>query len=255
MDDILDWIGGQLLIAERRPLRRHRALTIPTGRRVVLVAAAVVLMVLLAAVADAAGLINVSALWQQQPNVASPEGVATSIPSDLAEAYAVLRQPRDSADALTGGPAGGYAAITVPGGGGGHYGASPSLSRYLGTIDGTAFWLVPGNLGSCLQTSNDGTSCTSNARMETTGTLGLLAGMAGHPSTVLGAIPDTASIAATTTDGSPATVQRASNAFMVSGTNLETVTIHPQNGRNYTIDIPETPAPGGIGPASGASGR
>jgi len=25
---------------------------------------------------------------------------------------------------------------------------------------------------------------------------------------------------------------------MVSGTNLETVTIHPQNGRNYTIDIP-----------------
>ena len=255
MDDILDWIGGQLLIAERRPLRRHRALTIPTGRRVVLVAAAVVLMVLLAAVADAAGLINVSALWQQQPNVPSPEGVATSIPSDLAEAYAVLRQPRDSADALTGGPAGGYAAITVPGGGGGHYGASPSLSRYLGTIDGTAFWLVPGNLGSCLQTSNDVTSCNCSARLATTGTLGLLAGMAGHPSTVLGAIPDTASIAATTTAGSPATVQRASNAFMVSGTNLETVTIHPQNGRNYTIDIPETPAPGGIGPASGASGR
>jgi hypothetical protein len=254
MDDVLDWIGDQLLAAERRPLPRRRGSLAVAGRRRLALAVAVgLLLVLVAAVADAAGIINVSALWQQEPNVPSPYGTATSIPSDLAHAYAVLQRPRDAADALTAGAGGGNAAVTVPGGIGGHYGASPSLSRYLGKIDGTAFWLVPGNLGSCVQTSNDGTICTSNARFEIQGASGLLAGIAGYPSTVLGAIPDAATVTATTRDGTLATVQRASNAFLVTGTNLATVTIHQQDGEDYTIDIPQTPAPGGA-PSSGISG-
>jgi hypothetical protein len=254
MDDVLDWIGDQLLAAERRPLPRRRgSLTVAGRRRLALAAAIGLLLVLLAAVADAAGIINVSALWQQEPNVPSPYGTATSIPSDLTSAYAILRRAPNRADALTGGVAGGNAAITTPGGIGEHYGASPSLSRYLGTIDGTAFWLVPGNLGSCVQTSNYGTVCTSNARFETQGAAGLLAGTAGYPSTVFGAIPDAATVTATTRNGTPAAVQRASNAFLVTGTNLATVTIHQQNGHNDTLDIPQTPAPSGA-PSAGPSG-
>jgi hypothetical protein len=253
MDDVLDWIGDQLLAAERRPLPRQRAsLALASRRRLALAVAVGLLLVLLAAVADAAGIINVSALWQQEPNVPSPYGTAKSIPSDLSGAYAILRRARNSADALTGGVAGGNAAITTPGGNGQHYGASPALSRYLGKIDGTAFWLVPGNRGSCVQTSNYGTVCTSNAHFETQGTSALLAGTAGYPSTVFGAIPDAATVTATTRAGTPAKVQRASNAFLVTGTNLATVTIHQQDGRDDTLDIPQTPAPG-TAPSSGSS--
>jgi len=31
-----------------------------------------------------------------------------------------------------------------------HWGVNPDLSRFIGTVDGTWIWLVPGSVGSCI---------------------------------------------------------------------------------------------------------
>ncbi len=200
------------------------------------------LTVAFAAIADAAGVLTLPAFWQQEPNVPWPEGTAMSIPGSLASSFAILRAPRQpTIDAL---PPGGDAAITTPGGIGGHYGANPALSRYAGTIDGTSFWLVPGNLGSCGYTSNEGTICTSNARMSSQGTQGLLVPDAGGPDTFLGIVLDNATVTATNNDGSHAPVSRSGNAYIVSGDpNLHSVTVREANGQDHANDVPSQPPP------------
>jgi hypothetical protein len=248
MDDVLDWIGQQLLRAEREPIQRSLRLQRSASRfrgwtrlhaRISIVAAVLAATVACAAVADAAGVLNIPALWQQEPNVPSPEGTATSIQPGLASAYAILRTPRNpTIDALPDNP-NGVGAITVPGGGGGHYGANPALSRLAGTIDGQSFWLVPGNLGSCVDSTSDGSICTSNARMSSEGTLGLLASTTGGTDSFWGIVPDSATVTATNRDGSPAPVSRSGNAFIVSGDpNLQGVTIHEADGHESTNDVP-----------------
>jgi hypothetical protein len=242
MDDVLDWIGAQLLRAEREPiphrptLRRLRS-SARRHTRISVVAAVLALTVACAAVADAAGVLNVSALWQQQPNVPSPYGTATSIPRGLASAYAILRTPRNpTIDALPNNP-NGVGAITVTGGGGGHYGVNPALSRFAGTVDGESFWLVPGNLGSCVDTTSDGSICTSNTLMSSGGAQGLLASTTGAADTFLGIVPDAATVTATNRDGTPAPVNRSGNAYIVTGDpNLQSVTVHEANGDKYTND-------------------
>jgi hypothetical protein len=245
MDDVLDWIGQQLLRAEQAPIPQRAASRSPLrlrflARRHTRISVAVAIAtatVAFAAIADAAGVITLPAFWQQEPNAPSPEGTAPTIPTDLASAFAILRQPRQPAvDAL---PADGVAAITTTGGIGGHYGANAALSRYVGTIKGTSFWLVPGNLGSCVYTSNSGTSCTSNDRITTEGTQALLVPVAGGPDTFLGVVPDNAGVSAANTDGSTATVLRSGNAYIVTGdTSLHSVTVHEGDGQGYTNDAP-----------------
>lgn len=172
----------------------------------------------------------------------SPEGTATSIPGSLASSFAILRAPRQPiVDSL---PPDGVVAITTPGGIGGHYGANPVLSRYAGSIDGTSFWLVPGDLGSCVYTSNAGTICTSNARMSSQGTQGLIVPDAGGADTFLGVVSDNAGVIATNNDGSQASVSRSGDAYIVSGDpNLHSVTVREANGQDQTSAVPQTPPP------------
>src|ERR1700689_1972558 len=102
MDDVLDWIGQQLLRAEQTPIPRPATLRSQPRLRLlarrhtsISVAVAIVtLTVAFAAIADAAGVIPLPAFWKAEPNVPSPAGNATSIPADLAAAFAILRQPR-----------------------------------------------------------------------------------------------------------------------------------------------------------------
>lgn len=246
MDSVLDWIGEQLLQAEHQPIpdistRRRPSPRIAswTGRhtRISAIAAILAATVAFAAVADAAGVIRISALWQKQPNVPSPGGTATQIPPALVSAYAFLRAPRNPAtDALPNNP-NGLGAITVPGGGGGHYGVNPALSRLVGTINGESFWLIPGNRGSCVDTTSDGSICTSNTLMSSGGAQGLLASTTGAADTFLGIVPDAATVTATNRDGTPAPVNRSGNAYIVTGDpNLQSVTVHEANGDKYTND-------------------
>jgi hypothetical protein len=223
--------------------------------RISAVAAVLATTVAFAAVADAAGVIRISALWQQEANVPSPEGIATQVPPGLASAYAILRAPRNPAtDALPDDP-NGLGAITVPGGGGGHSGVNPALSRFVGTINGQSFWLIPGNLGSCVDTTSDGSMCTSNANITTRGAIGWVGD-------VLGVVPDGTTVTATSSDGSPAPVLRSGNAFVVHDESLSTVTVHEANGHDWTLDMPsatgptspsaQPPATGTTGPSAGS---
>lgn len=199
------------------------------------ISVAVALLALIAAsgaIADAAGIVTLPAFWQQEPAAPSPYGTATSIPSDLAASFAILRTARQSAiDAL---PAAGTAAISA-GPGGQHYGVNTDLSRYVGAINGTLFWLVPGNLGSCVYTSNEGTACTSNTRVSTEGTVELLVPVAAGADTFLGIVPDDATVTAANKDGSTAPVLRSGDAYMVTGDlSLHSVTVHESNGQAFT---------------------
>jgi hypothetical protein len=255
MDDVLDWIGQQLLRAEQTPIpraatSRSQPRLRPLAKRhtrISVAVAIVTLTVAFAAIADAAGVITLPAFWQAEPNVPSPEGTASLIPADLAASFAILRQPRQPAiDAL---PADGVAAIGTSGGIGGHYGANPALSRYVGAINGTSFWLVPGDVGSCVYFSNAGMDCTSNTLMTGQGTQGLLVPDDGGAVTFLGVVPDNATVTAENIDGSDATVLRAGNAYEVTGdTSLHSVTVHEADGQHYTNDAP-TLRPPSDGPA------
>lgn len=205
-----------------------------------------------AAIADAAGVINLPAIWQQEPNVPSPEGTAATVPADLAAAYAILRAPRQAADAL---PAAGQAAMTTDGGGGGHYGVNTALSRFAGSIGGVSFWLVPGNLGSCVYTSSDGSFCTSNTRVATEGIQGLLVPDAGGAVTFIGIVPDAATVTAANDDGSAAPVTRSGSAYVVTGDPLlGWVTVHEAGGAEDTSDAP-TGSPPGAPPAASFTGQ
>ena len=205
---------------------------------------AVALLALIAAsgaIANAAGVVSLPAFWQQEPAAPSPYGIAPSIPTDLASSFAILRRPRQPAiDAL---PAAGAAAITA-GPGGQHYGVNTDLSRYVGAINGTSFWLVSGNLGSCVYTSNEGTTCTSNSRVGTEGTVALLVPVAAGADTFLGIVPDDATVTAANTDGSTAPVLRSGDAYMVTDdSSLHSVTVHESNGQAETNYAPTVRAP------------
>jgi hypothetical protein len=203
------------------------------------ISVAVALLALIAAsgaIADAAGVVTLPAFWQQEPAAPSPYGTASSIPTDLASSFAILQRPRQPAiDAL---PAAGAAAITA-GPGGQHYGVNPALSRFAGTVDGVSFWLVPGNLGSCMYTLTDGDVCTSNALMSTHGAQELLVPDAGGSATLIGIVPDGATVTATNADGSAFSIPLDVAAYTVSNDpNLRSVTVHETNGQQYANDIP-----------------
>jgi hypothetical protein len=195
------------------------------------------------AIADAAGLFA-------PPDLSSPSplGTATTIPSDLASSYAILRRSREPADALPPGTN----AIAVGGGTGAHYGINVSLSRFVGTINGTRMWLVAGSTGACMYTADQGGACAATKTATTQGLVGTQVPVAGGADTFIGLIPDDATITATNTDGTPAPIKRSGNAFAVTGDpDLHTVTIHEPSGHDLVLPAPAPPksaelaAPGG----------
>jgi hypothetical protein len=201
------------------------------------------------AIADASGLLGGPDL-----TAPSPLGMASSVPSGLAASFAVLRRPRDPAvDAVpTAGTAG---AISVVGGIGQHYGVNLDLSRFVGTVDGSSVWLIPGSTGSCIYISGDGGGvCGPNDLASSMqGLVQHLVPVAGGATTFIGALPDGASVTATNTDGTRAPVSVSGAAFNVSGdTSLRSVTIHEADGQTLTLDgrssapSPTPPAGGGM---------
>jgi hypothetical protein len=199
----------------------------------------------LVTVAAASGAIaDPSLLAPPDLSAPSPLGTASSIPGDLASAFAILRRAPQPADAL---PAG-TSVTDVAGGLGAHYGINPSLSRFVGTVNGTAIWLVPGSAGACMYTPHSGGSCAPNSLVTSQGEFLALVPVAGGPNTLIGIAPDGASVTATNTDGTQGPVSRSGGAYIISGdANLREVTIHEADGRSLTLPSPRPYAP----PATG----
>ncbi|MGA2470990.1 MAG: hypothetical protein ABSG64_09905 [Solirubrobacteraceae bacterium] len=197
------------------------------------------------AAADASGVLGPD--WNL--STPSPLGTAQSVPSVLSSAFAVMRRAPQPGDALPSGAG----ANAVAGGVAAHYGINTSLSRFVGTIDGTSFWLVAGSTGACLYTSNQGSICARDDPVVTSGFVGAGA-------TFVGALPDGASITAANSDGSAAQVLRSGAAFEVPiDARLQSVTIHEANGNEETLPSPGNAAlrtPAGNPPigTTGASG-
>ena len=233
-------LSGTPVRSARRPRTRVRALV----RRHTYISAALALVTLAAAsgaIADASGLLGPPDL-----SAPSPLGTASSIPTDLASSFAILRRPREPGDAL---PAG-TPPIAVGGGTTAHYGININLSRYVGTINGTKMWLVAGSTGACMYTADQGGVCAATAVVTTQGLFGAQVPVAGGADTFIGVIPDGASVTATNTDGTPARVERSGSAFAVtSDPRLSAVTIHEPDGQQLTL-----PAPGPFAPAPARAG-
>lgn len=188
------------------------------------------------AIADASGLF-------QGPDLSAPSplGTASSIPSDMASSFAIFRRARaPQIDALPAYPPPG---LDVSGGLGRHYGVNLNLSRFVGSVDGTSVWLVPGSTGTCMYTARDGGSCAANDLVATQGTVIALVPVAGGPDAFIGVVPDDASVTATNTDGTQGTVTRSGGAYSVTGdANLRSITIHEAAGHTLTLPAPG-PAP------------
>jgi hypothetical protein len=206
----------------RAVVRRHTYIS--TGLALVTVAAAS------GAIADASGLLGPPDL-----SAPSPLGTPSSIPSDLAASFSILRRAADPADTL---PAG-TSVTAVAGGVSTHYGINVGLSRFVGTLDGTSIWLVVGSTGACMYTATQGGSCGPTALVTTQGLVLALVPVGGGAATFIGVLPDGASVTATNTDGSNGPVARSGSAYSVSGdTNLRSVTIRDANGQTFTLPAP-----------------
>jgi len=240
----MDLLEAQLADAIRQPGEEHvvdrvtvrqrmRARVLGRGRGKALIGL-VAVVVASGAFADASGVFSPD----RNLGTPSPLGTAKEVPPALVSAFAVMRRPPEPGDSL---PAG-TPLDAVGGGLSAHYGINPALSRFVGTIDGTSFWLIAGSTGACLYTSNLGSICSRDDRVTT---LGLVANVGRY----FGILPDAASITATNPDGSSAPIARSGAAYEVLGNaNLATVTIHEGDGNELTL-----PSPASL--AAGPSGR
>jgi len=221
--------GMQTAIATRSPIgprwrayaRQHRRLT-----------AAVVLAAVLAAsagIALAAGVLG--------PDLTSPApgGPAFAPPSSLTSSFAVLRRPRQASDSLP--PAEAAATRTEVAR---HWGVNPDLSRLMGVVDGMRVWLVPGSIGSCIYgPGGGGGACGANGPIAEQGSLVALVPVNGGAPSIIGVVPDGATVTATNADGSPAPVSRSANAYSISGDpKLRSFTIHEASGKIFTQSAP-----------------
>jgi hypothetical protein len=122
-----------------------------------------------------------------------------------------------------------------------HWGVNPDLSRFLGAVDGTRIWLVPGSIGSCIYgPGGGGSACGPNGPIVEQGILLALVPVNGSAPSIVGVVPDGATVTATNTNGLPAPVLRSGNAYAISGDpNLRSFAIHDASGKTFT-----TPAPG-----------
>lgn len=122
-----------------------------------------------------------------------------------------------------------------------HWGVNPDLSRFMGAVEGTRIWLVPGSIGSCIYgPGGGGSACGPNGPIAEKGLMLALVPVNGSAPSIIGVVPDGATVTATNANRSPAPVSRSGNAYAISGDrNLRSFTIHDASGKTFT-----TPAPG-----------
>jgi PhnB protein len=167
-----------------------------------------------------------------------PEGRATSVPEEMAAAFACLRRARTATDELPRRVA--SSGQSPPDR---HWGINPELSRLAGTPGGTPVWLVPGRSGSRMVAGCDGGGGAGpNAGVQADGLVVLLLPTtAERYATFIGVLPDGVTATATNTDGSAAQVTTSVAAFSVSG-DLASLTVHTkaEGEKTWTVTQPST---------------
>ena len=221
--------GTRTAIATHSPIRRWWRAYVRRHRRLTAVAMLAAVLAASAGIALAAGVLG--------PDLTSPApgGPATSPPSSLTSAFRVLRRARQASDAL---PAAGTAAMsTAPTR---HWGVNSGLSRFMGTVDGTRIWLVPGSIGSCIYgLGGGGSACGPNGLIAERGLMGALVPVNGGTPSIIGVVPDGASVTATNADGSRGPVSKAGDVYSISGDpNLRGFTIQDASGKTFTTLAP-----------------
>lgn len=221
--------GTQSAIATRSPVRwwwrayarRHRRLSAAVVLAAVLVASA--------GIALAAGVLG--------PDLTSPApgGPASSPPSSLTSSFAVLRRPRQAIDVLPVAEAAATRTEVAR-----HWGVNADLSRLVGVVDGTPVWLVPGSIGSCIYgPGGGGAACGPNGPIAERGILVALVPVDGGAPSIIGVVPDGATVTARNADGSPAPVSRSGNAYSITrDPKLRSFTIHEASGKTFTQSAP-----------------
>jgi hypothetical protein len=244
------WATGRAVLSRATAAERHaRTLTADSARKVVrprwraytrrhrrLTTALALATVLTAS----AGIAVAACVLGPDLTSPAPGGTATSQPGSLTSSFAVLRRPRQAMDAL---PAAGVLAMTTEPTR--HWGVNPNLSRFMGAIDGTRIWLVPGSIGSCIYGPGGGSVCGPNGPIAEHGLMAALVPVNRSAPSIIGVVPEGAVVTATNADGSPAPVSRSGNAYSISGDpNLHSFTIHDASGKTFTIPTPgREPAP------------
>ena len=177
--------------------------------------------------------------------------MARSVPNELKSSFTSFRRAAEPIDAL---PAAAQATVTH--GGSSSYGLNPSLSRLVGEAGGSKIWLVPGTSGSCLyDTLGGGAVCGPNADVSTYGLSLLLVPVSGAQPTLVGVVPDGATVTATDPSGATTSIPTSSSVFRVTGNGGGKVTIQSASGGSQALSIPSpSPAPAGP-PAEGSDAQ
>ena len=181
-------------------------------------------------VVAAGAIVGVAAAGENGPpdlSSPSPSGIASSIPSELSSAFAILRRAAQPSDALSAAAASG---VQTAGGLSQHYGINPSLARLAGSPDGTAVWLIPGSTGSCIALDKGGGSCGPNALVSQQGLLLAIVPTSGALPTVYGVAPDNATVTAKDATGAEKSIPLSGHAFSLNGATAVSFTIHTPSG-------------------------
>lgn len=186
----------------------------------------------------------------QRSSAGSPQStMSQAVPNELTSSFASLRRAVRAADSL---PAEAEATVTHAGNSL-SYGLDPSQARLVGEAGGSKIWLVPGTSGSCLYDAlSGGAACAANAEVSAYGLSLLLVPVSGAQPTLVGLLPDGASITATDSRGSKTSMPTSSSVFRVTGYGGGNVTIQTVAGSPQVLSIP-SPSPAPAGPPNQAS--
>lgn len=180
--------------------RRHTYVSVIAGLALMMGATA--------AIGDAAG------LFEEDLTAPSPSGIASSIPSSIESSFAIARTARTTQDTL---PAEAVQSLEASGSLAVHYGVNPALARFAASISSTSVWLVPGDTGSCIWIEGQGAECGPNELVSTQGLALAAVPVSGSASSVIGILPDGASVTASNEDGSSANVTTSGDAYYIVG--------------------------------------
>lgn len=159
----------------------------------------------------------------------------TEVPASLRAAFHDLRRPGGAADAI---PSGLFASFQSPGSPAARFGGNPSQARRVGESDGAPLWLVPGATGSCLLESDGGSVCGTNTDAEFTGLQLARVPVNGGPPTVIGVLPDGATVSTTATNGTVHEAPVAGAVYTIAGTDATKFTIRTGTGKTFPETMP-----------------
>jgi hypothetical protein len=118
----------------------------------------------------------------------------------------------------------------------------------VGESNGAPLWLVPGATGSCLLENDGGSVCGTNTDAETTGLMLARVPVNGGQPTLIGVLPDGATVSTTATNGLVHQVAlggAADSVYTIAGPGATRFTIRTRTGKTFAETMPGGTPPAG----------